>query len=182
MRPGSRPGTVKLIDPSVSAQLLTSGDDVSPRLPAASGRPLHSALGLAGAAPPARAAAAPSKEEHGDTDSDEGILSDPEETLAQEERLERRVGALRRKLGLGDDKTLKQVFKLLDCLIGQYKLNRTERLLQEVGPDCTAKGGDWRIKYIQSLAFCRWKQYRFKEARTARPRHTTRASPANPAR
>eukprot|EP00966_Prymnesium_polylepis_P112703 2606780-Prymnesium_polylepis.1 len=25
-------------------------------------------------------------------------------------------------------------------------------------------GGDWRVKHIQSLAFCRWKQYKFKEA------------------
>ena len=29
---------------------------------------------------------------------------------------------------------------------------------------CKERGGDWYVKWIQSLAFCRWKQYRFKEA------------------
>jgi len=98
------------------------------------------------------------------TESDGGIISDPEECLAQEERLEQRVAALRRKEGLSTDRTLKQAFKLMDCLIGQYKLNRTDEILAEVEPVCSSRGGDWRVKYIQSKAFVRWKQYRFKEA------------------
>jgi tetratricopeptide (TPR) repeat protein len=56
------------------------------------------------------------------------------------------------------------VFKLLDCLIGQYKLNRTDELLADVADACESLGGEWRIKHIQSSAFCRWKQYRFREA------------------
>jgi len=52
----------------------------------------------------------------------------------------------------------------MDCLIGQYKLNRTDEILAEVEAVCQQRGGDWKIKYIQSTAFVRWKQYKFKEA------------------
>ena len=95
-----------------------------------------------------------------------GILSDPEET-AQEERLEpawRSCGEARE----AHDSTLKHTFKLLDCLIGQYKLNRVDAVLAEIADVCHAAKGrgasDWHVKYIQALAFCRWKQHRFKEA------------------
>ena len=102
------------------------------------------------------------------TDSESGILSDPEETAAQEERLELRVAKLRRKRGEAHDSTLKHTFKLLDCLIGQYKLNRVDAVLAEIADVCHAAKGrgasDWHVKYIQALAFCRWKQHRFKEA------------------
>lgn len=99
-----------------------------------------------------------------DADSEGGILSDPEETAAQEDRYERRLVMLRQRHGLSDERTLTLVFKLLDCLIGQYKLNRTDELLAEVLDVCESLGGEWHIKHIQSSAFCRWKQYRFREA------------------
>ena len=70
------------------------------------------------------------------TESDNGIVSDPEECILQEERLESRVAALKRKEGLSSDRTLKQAFKLMDCLIGQYKLNRTDEILAELAPVC----------------------------------------------
>jgi len=52
----------------------------------------------------------------------------------------------------------------MDCLIGQYKLNRTDEILEELAPVCAERGGDWKVKHIQSTAFVRWKQYKFKEA------------------
>ena len=97
-------------------------------------------------------------------DSDGGVPSDPEECLAQEERLEERVALLKAREGLRSARTLKQAFRLMDCLIGQYKLNRTDEILAELEAPCRELGGDWRVKYIQSTAFVRWKQYRFKEA------------------
>ena len=91
------------------------------------------------------------------TDSESGILSDPEETAAQEERLELRVAELRRKRGEAHDSTLKHTFKLLDCLIGQYKLNRVDAVLAEIADVCHAAKGrgasDWHVKYIQAHAF-----------------------------
>ena len=44
-----------------------------------------------------------------EVDSDDGILSDPEEIQAQEKRLECRVGVLRERVGLSDGTTLRQV-------------------------------------------------------------------------
>ena len=143
----------RMLDPAIARQLLACGDEISPAEPQ-SLRPLHVT---------SKTMLADGNEE-GLTDSDNGILSDPDETLAQEERLEKRVVVLRKKRGLSSDTTLKQVFKLLDCLIGQYKLNRTDKLLQEIEAVCLERGGDWKVKWIQSKAFCRWKQYAFKEA------------------
>jgi tetratricopeptide (TPR) repeat protein len=161
------------LDPDVSLQLLNIGDEVSPALTAdgaSSPRPLHLQL-LSESPPPARDSGAPSladaasdDEISSGADSEGGILSDPEETAAQEERYERRLAMLRRRHGLSDARTLSQVFKLLDCFIGQYKLNRTDELLAEIAGVCETLGGEWRIKHIQSSAFCRWKQYRFRDA------------------
>ena len=149
----SRPGVAKVLDPRVAA-LLVSGEDIGwvvpPSMDAAAA--LHASV-MAAAEPEVL------------TESDGGIISDPEECLAQEERLEQRVAALKRKEGLSSDRTLKQAFKLMDCLIGQYKLNRTDEILAELEPVCNKKsGGEWHVKYIQSKAFVRWKQYNFREA------------------
>ena len=77
----------------------------------------------------------------------------------QQERLEERMRRLRASRGPSHDATLKATFKLLDCLIGQYKLNMTDRVLSEVKTVCKERGSDWYVKWIQSLAFCRWKQH-----------------------
>lgn len=99
----TRPGAVRILDPMVSKKLLMVGDEVSP--PQAESEParhLHQLLKL-------------SLQDNSDddstlgSDSDGGNVSDPEETIAQEERLERRVSVLRKKKGLGADETLKQV-------------------------------------------------------------------------
>ena len=177
------------LDPAVMQKLLASGDEVSPPPPPSLGAAmLHVALevmkmevapppeavpkpkmpplvtevtGAAKPKPPAAAAAdaVPSSDE-----ADEEMASDPEEALEQEARLEERVRLLKRKEGLESDRTLKAAFKLMDCLIGQYKLNRTDDILREFDAACAKRGGEWSIKHLQSTAFVRWKQYRFKEA------------------
>eukprot|EP00967_Tisochrysis_lutea_P063072 scaffold81223_cov35-Tisochrysis_lutea.AAC.3 len=153
--------SVGRLDPAISLQLLEIGDEVSPAPPPAAAAPLHLKLLKPGEL---TAAEASEDEVTSGADSEGGILSDPEETAAQEDRYERRLAMLRRKYGPHDERTLTQVFKLLDCLIGQYKLNRTDELLADFAELCEARGGEWRIKHIQSSAFCRWKQYRFREA------------------
>jgi tetratricopeptide (TPR) repeat protein len=64
-------------------------------------------------------------------------------------------------------KTMDTTFKLLNCLIGQYKLNETEELVDEIMPICVKhkeQESKWYIKAIQSSGFCKYKQYKFKEA------------------
>lgn len=149
----SRPGVAKVLDPLV-ASLLAFGDETIPAVPPSLTH-LHTVL---------RVMVEHAADVIPDSDSDSGIVSDPEECLAQEERLEQRVSMLKRKEGLSTDRTLKQAFKLMDCLIGQYKLNRTDEILEELQSVCEERGGDWKVKYIQSTGFVRWKQYRFREA------------------
>ena len=144
------------------AELLSPGDEVGwvrPPPCSAPQRALHSTVVAVSARPEEVEAVVSASEE-------EEVLSDPEEILAQEDRLEQRVAVLKRSEGLGSERTLKSIFKLMDCLIGQYKLNRTDALLDEVRETCYKHTGSnsWRIKHIQSSAFVRWKQYRFKEA------------------
>ena len=157
----SRPGVAKVLDPAAAAlficgdEILPPEQDTAPEAPP-NGAPkklLHVFLKTTGGA--------------GDdvqTDSEEDVLSDPEEILAQEDRLEERVEQLKRKEGLSSERTLKHAFKLMDCLIGQYKLNRTEEILDEFESVCVQKGSNWKVKHIQSSAFVKWKQYKFKEA------------------
>ena len=103
-----------MLDPRVAA-LLVSGDDIGwvapPSVEAAAA--LHASV-----------IAALGDVSEVLTESDGGIISDPEECLAQEERLEQRVAALKRKEGLASDRTLKQAFKLMDCLSRRLSLSR----------------------------------------------------------
>jgi tetratricopeptide (TPR) repeat protein len=153
-----RPGAAHAIDVAV-ASLLLQGDEVSPAAGEPSQRHLHALL------PHAAASRAKAAAQVDDTDSaDDGVISDPEECLVQEDRIETRLAQLKRVLGMGHDRTLKAAFKLMDCLIGQYKLNKTDEILRDFEKTCAERGGDWKVKWIQSTAFCRWKQYDFKEA------------------
>lgn len=132
MSASTRPGASQMIEPSVAQKLLGRGDEVLP--------PMHSHLKHLHLIVPVTSSSKIEQDDVELTDSDNGILSDPEETILQEERIERRVKALRARFGLKHEKTLKQLFKLLDCLIGQYKLNRTESILLEVSDACQAMG------------------------------------------
>merc|ERR1711964_358297 len=82
-------------------------------------------------------------------------------------RLEAEYANLRDTLGKKDEKTLTVCFQLLDCLIGLYRLKRMDEILvseDDMRNACREVGGQWHIKGTQSLAFCRWKQYQFREA------------------
>jgi hypothetical protein len=69
-------------------------------------------------------------------------------------------------LGLAHEKTLRKCFRLLNLYIQHYKLDVMDELLAKVAETCTqcGKGSVWYIKYIQMLGFCRWKQYKLREA------------------
>ena len=136
-------------DPVV-ASLLLRGDEVLPPQVSQDKTLLHLVI-------------ADSKDVNTESEEEE-VFSDPEEILAQEDRLEERVAVLKQREGISSDRTLKQAFKLIDCLIGQYKLNRTDDILDEIKSVCMQKGSNWRVKHIQSNAFVKWKQYRFSEA------------------
>eukprot|EP00966_Prymnesium_polylepis_P296649 6853156-Prymnesium_polylepis.1 len=84
----TRPGASRMLDPDVAQKLLLRGDNVHPA-PAPALKHLHLLVAVT--------AAAQADDDVDLSDSDNGILSDPEETLAQEERLEKRVAALRKK-------------------------------------------------------------------------------------
>ena len=94
----SRPGTTRVsalsakrLDPAVALQLLAQGDETSPPAAPTGGlKPLHAVL--------QEQRQQQQEDEAGMTDSDNGILSDPEETIAQEERLEKRAADKRRRI------------------------------------------------------------------------------------
>jgi len=96
--------------PDDSLQRLHIDDEVSPAPLAggASAEPLQAQLSEASPAPVATTANSDDDVSSG-ADSEGGILSDPEETDAQEERYERRLRMLRRRDGASADKTLNQV-------------------------------------------------------------------------
>jgi len=114
--------------------------------------------------PPAEPLAESDSGEEAPDSDDSGDVSDPEEELAKESRLEAKVEALKGSHGAADDRTLKKVFQLANNLIAQYKLNKVEALLEEFMSVCNERGGDWYIKAIQALGFCRWKQYKLHDA------------------
>lgn len=106
------------------------------------------------------------KDDPDDSDASSGYESDPEKDQALTKALEAKVELYEGTLGLGDEKTLKKIFRLLNRYIQDYMLDIMDALLAKIAETCTQKGKDsvWYIKYIQMLGFCRWKQYRLKEA------------------
>mmetsp|Transcript_3796 Transcript_3796/g.5982 ORF Transcript_3796/g.5982 Transcript_3796/m.5982 type:complete len:422 (-) Transcript_3796:322-1587(-) len=100
----------------------------------------------------------------GKSESGSGEDSDAEEELLREQRYRAKMLQARNKYGPEDEKTITKSLRLVGCLIGQYKLNETEAILDDIMPICKKKGGKPYIKAIQSRAFCLFKQYKFKEA------------------
>eukprot|EP00927_Polykrikos_kofoidii_P059407 TRINITY_DN54567_c0_g1_i1.p1 TRINITY_DN54567_c0_g1~~TRINITY_DN54567_c0_g1_i1.p1 ORF type:complete len:829 (-),score=122.79 TRINITY_DN54567_c0_g1_i1:413-2797(-) len=78
--------------------------------------------------------------------------------------LEPRFLNLLRERGIDDASTLETFFKLFDEKIQLYKLHELERYLCDVVPACRKKGGNFRIRAIQSLAFVHFKMGRAREA------------------
>ena len=95
-----------------------------------------------------------------------GYESDPEFEVELMRALEAKVDHYEKTLGLAAEKTLRKAFRLLNLYIQHYKLDVMDELLAKVADTCTrcGKGSVWYIKYIQMLGFCRWKQYKLKEA------------------
>jgi len=100
------------------------------------------------------------------SDDSSGYESDPEREVELMRALEEKVEIYSRELGLDAEKTLRKIFRLLNLYIQHYKLDVMDALLERVEQVCRArgKGSVWYIKYIQMLGFCRWKQYRLREA------------------
>jgi len=82
----------------------------------------------------------------------------------KERSLEIKFERLRKERGLEHLETISAAFDLLDVWIGNYKLDRTNELLEELVPICREKGGELKTKAIQSKAFVNYKQQKFKEA------------------
>ena len=70
------------------------------------------------------------------------------------------------RFGLKDELTLRKVFRLLELYINHYKLIAMDELLQRISETCIELKNEstWYIKYIQMLGFCRYKQYKFRDA------------------
>eukprot|EP00286_Rhodomonas_abbreviata_P021916 CAMPEP_0181307184 /NCGR_PEP_ID=MMETSP1101-20121128/10732_1 /TAXON_ID=46948 /ORGANISM="Rhodomonas abbreviata, Strain Caron Lab Isolate" /LENGTH=439 /DNA_ID=CAMNT_0023413359 /DNA_START=114 /DNA_END=1433 /DNA_ORIENTATION=+ len=122
-------------------------------------------------------------EEQGDAadESDGGsedCLSDAEEELVRESTYRHKMMKSRQVNGPNHDKTLQKTLRLVSCLIGQYKLNETDELLDIIMPACKEKGGKLYLKAIQSRAFCLFKQYRFKDALTIFHEQATLVGPS----
>lgn len=89
--------------------------------------------------------------------------------LQQEARCQQMYDTLRESVGDESDATLAAAFELMEQWIGNYRLTLIDKLLngeRNLLEICRQKGGHWYLKGIQMLAFCRWKQFRFREALT----------------
>jgi len=87
-----------------------------------------------------------------------------EEILEEERQAEANLKEKRDKFGLDHPETLEACLRMLDSWIGLYKLRPMDELLNEVIPIAKAKYPDLYPRFIQSQAFLRFKQFRFKES------------------
>ena len=80
--------------------------------------------------------------------------------------LQKQVETYIGRFGIKDERTLLKIFRLLGLYINHYKLDAMDVLLQRISETCGNIKNDstWYIKYIQMLGFCRYKQYRFRDA------------------
>eukprot|EP01125_Pyxidicula_operculata_P004649 TRINITY_DN1748_c0_g2_i1.p1 TRINITY_DN1748_c0_g2~~TRINITY_DN1748_c0_g2_i1.p1 ORF type:complete len:383 (-),score=40.06 TRINITY_DN1748_c0_g2_i1:15-1133(-) len=81
-----------------------------------------------------------------------------------ENDLENQIEKIKHSQGSLQAKDLPLVFSLFDVYIGSYRLNKLDKLIEEVTPIVTQVGGEWLPKLVQMLAFLRFKQFRFKES------------------
>eukprot|EP00656_Telonema_subtile_P006235 TRINITY_DN12862_c0_g1_i3.p1 TRINITY_DN12862_c0_g1~~TRINITY_DN12862_c0_g1_i3.p1 ORF type:complete len:440 (-),score=94.38 TRINITY_DN12862_c0_g1_i3:133-1452(-) len=99
------------------------------------------------------------------SDDEKGYESDPEKEIELMAILEAKIERYEASLGMDHEKTLNKIFTLLNLYIQHYKLDIMDKLLEKITDVCSRdKTAVWYIKYIQMLGFCRWKQYRLKEA------------------
>ena len=107
----------------------------------------------------------PAPDGYESSDASDGYESDPEFEVELMAQLLEKVNKYKVELGMGNWKTLRKVFRLLNLYIQHYMLNKMDDLLLEFADTCKGMyGSPYYIKYIQMLGFCRWKQHRLREA------------------
>ena len=81
-------------------------------------------------------------------------------------QLIQQVDAFSKHYGTHHERTLSTIFQLAELYIHHYRLDALDHMLQGVADVCKkfGDGSAWYMKYIQMLGFCRYKQYRFREA------------------
>mmetsp|Transcript_3081 Transcript_3081/g.7195 ORF Transcript_3081/g.7195 Transcript_3081/m.7195 type:complete len:428 (+) Transcript_3081:19-1302(+) len=86
--------------------------------------------------------------------------------LEKEKKCKDIFDSLKQSLGIDHEATLNAAFNLMDQWIGNYRMSKIDNLLNNEGlmKLCRTKGGQWKMKAVQMLAFCRWKQFRFRES------------------
>lgn len=87
-----------------------------------------------------------------------------EDILEEEKLAEMDLKEKREKYGLENEETLKACLRMLDSWIGLYKLRPMDELLKEVLPIAKEKFPELYPRFIQSQAFLRFKQFKFRES------------------
>jgi len=91
-------------------------------------------------------------------------LDNIQECKQTEKLMIQKLAELRKTKGLDNPEGFKYAFTLLEVWTADYQLDNVDKLVTEIFPMCKRHGGQWYIKAVQALAFCRWKQSRWKEA------------------
>ncbi|GAB5364425.1 hypothetical protein AAMO2058_000969100 [Amorphochlora amoebiformis] len=105
---------------------------------------------------------------HGELNEKGNEGEDINHILVKEKECKNMFETLRKSVGLEHHMTLTAAFNLMDQWIGNYRLTLIDNLLmgKEIAlmKICRRLGGQWKLKAVQMLAFCRWKQFRYKES------------------
>mmetsp|Transcript_3367 Transcript_3367/g.6467 ORF Transcript_3367/g.6467 Transcript_3367/m.6467 type:complete len:598 (+) Transcript_3367:86-1879(+) len=110
------------------------------------------------------------KKGHGEVNELGNEGEDITSILGMEQKCQTIFDTLVPQLGIEHEATLHAAFNLMDQWIGNYRMSRIDDLLNgnkhKLMAICRNKGGQWVMRAVQMLAFCRWKQFRFREALT----------------
>mmetsp|Transcript_13527 Transcript_13527/g.20307 ORF Transcript_13527/g.20307 Transcript_13527/m.20307 type:complete len:582 (+) Transcript_13527:12-1757(+) len=104
---------------------------------------------------------------HGHTNARGNEGEEIEKILEKETACEKEYKECLKTYGKEHPATLHAALELMDQWIGNYRLSLIDNLL--MGPPgfykvCEKVGGQWHMKAVQMLAFCRWKQFRYRES------------------
>eukprot|EP00457_Paulinella_chromatophora_P005041 gb/GEZN01005054.1/.p1 GENE.gb/GEZN01005054.1/~~gb/GEZN01005054.1/.p1 ORF type:complete len:546 (-),score=84.45 gb/GEZN01005054.1/:34-1671(-) len=89
---------------------------------------------------------------------------DVQDFLDAEVRLSEELEVAKATWGPEEPRTVAVYFQLFDVLIAMYRLERLDKLLDEILPVCEKSNAVDFAKAIQMQAFLRYKQFRFKES------------------
>jgi len=108
------------------------------------------------------------KKGHGETNVKGNEGEDITNILEVEEKCQAKFDHLRKTLGIEHEHTLTAAFDLMDQWIGNYRMSKIDQLLTDkeggLMAICKKKGKDFYMRAVQMLAFCRWKQFRFRDS------------------